>query len=247
MNRAVRIVRPNMVQAYEPGGHVKTENRRLLKNDHVEIILARMTMGGGAQGHVHKSTDQIVFILNGTGSVMKDDKVYEMGQNILLYIPAGTFHGGEVPLNRTDALLSFLVIYSPPLDPLDIFPIGDYMAGNSIRLISPDQVTPYQPVLHAQTENRRLLKTGHIEIILGQVGRSGVIQEHVHETSDQIVFVLEGKGSLMVDGMIVDMEKGTLVYLPRGFSHGGKVPINRTNEPLKSLVIYSPPLTSSFL
>jgi hypothetical protein len=40
MDRSVRIVRPDKVQAYEPGGHAKTENRRLLKTDQVVRVWA---------------------------------------------------------------------------------------------------------------------------------------------------------------------------------------------------------------
>jgi quercetin dioxygenase-like cupin family protein len=242
MDRSVRIVRPDKVQAYEPGGHAKTENRRLLKTDQVEIILGRMTRGGAAQGHVHKATDQIVFILDGTGSVMKDGKIHEIGPDTLLFLPPGAFHGGEVPLNRTDQLLSFLLIYSPPLDPLDIFPIGDYGAGNSIHFITPDEVTPYQRELEAKTANRRLLRTKNLEISLSQISKGGIVEEHAHALNDQILYVIHGTGSLAIVQELVDMEPGTLAFIPKGVPHGGKVPTNRMDSILKSLVIYTPPL-----
>jgi quercetin dioxygenase-like cupin family protein len=242
MNRSVRIVRPDKVQAYEPDGHAKTENRRLLKTNQVEIILGRMTRGGAAQGHVHKTADQIVFVLKGTGSVMKDGKIHEIGPDTLLYIPPGAFHGGEVPLNRTDHLLSFLVIYSPPLDPLDIFPIGDYAAGNSIHLISPDQVTPYQRELRTKNEKRRLLRTKNLEISLSHISKGGIVEEHTHAVNDQILYVIRGSVSLVIERELVDMEHGTLALIPKRVPHGGKVPTNRMDSILKSLVIYTPPL-----
>jgi mannose-6-phosphate isomerase-like protein (cupin superfamily) len=135
MDKQIRIVRPDIVEPYAPGGHAGTENRRLLKTDQVEVILARMTRGGAAEGHFHRTTDQVVFILSGTGSVMKDGKIHDIGPETLLHYPLGAIHGGAVPLNRTDRPLFFLVIYSPPLDPLDIFRVEDYKAIPSISSV----------------------------------------------------------------------------------------------------------------
>ncbi len=112
------------------------------------------------------------------------------------------------------------------------------------QIIRPDDVPAYKPGLHAKTENRRLLKTEHLEILLGEITKGGAAKEHTHETTDQIMFILEGLGSSMIDGKIVDIEPGTLLYIPKGVPHGGDVPLNRTNKLLKFLLIYSPPLKS---
>ncbi len=242
MERPIEIIRPEDLAPYQPEGHSETVNRRLLKTDKVEIILGRMMRGGAAQGHIHKTTDQIVFILNGTGSVVKDGHIHEIGPETLLCFPAGTFHGGAVPLNRTDQLLSFLVIYSPPLDPLDIFPTGDYRANSSIHLISPDRVIPYQRETEAETQDRVLLRTKNLEISLSQVSNGGIIEEHTHAVNDQVLYVIHGTGDLVIDGKPVNMEHGTLALIPKGMPHGGKLPTNRMSSILKSLVIYTPPL-----
>lgn len=237
MDKGARIVRPDMVQAYEPGGHAGTENWRLLKTDQVEVILARMTRGGAAEGHFHRTTDQIVFILSGTGSVMKDGKIHDIGPDTLLHYPLGAIHGGAVPLNRTDRPLFFLVIYSPPLDPLDIFRVEDYKAGNSIHLISPDQVTPCRREVEA--ECRRLLTTKNLEISLNKVPHGGgIVAEHTHAVNDQILYVVQGTGDFVIGGEIVNIEHGTLVFIPKEVSHGVSVPANRVDSILKTIVIH---------
>jgi quercetin dioxygenase-like cupin family protein len=235
-----------MVQAYEPSGHLNTENRRLLRTDQVEIILAKMAQGGAAQGHIHKTTDQIVFTLGRTASGMKDDRLEETGPDTLLhYIPAGTFHGGAVPLNRTDKTLSLLVIYAPPLDPSDIFPAEDDGSGNSGHRISFDQAAAYQTILKAGTEVRRLLRTKTLEINLNQVANGGAIEEHTHALNDQILYVIHGVGSFVIDQEPIEIEPGMLAFIPRGAPHGGKAPTSRMDSILKYLVIYTPALGAS--
>jgi mannose-6-phosphate isomerase-like protein (cupin superfamily) len=244
MEGSIQIIRPEDVASYEPGGHASTQNRRLLRTEGIEIIFGQMTRGGASQGHVHKVTDQLMFILEGTGSIMKDGKIREIMPDTLLYLPTGAFHGGEIPLNRTDKILSFLVIYTPPLNASDIFPEEEKMERKAIQIIEPDQSESHRPDRHLTTKNRRLLRTKNLEIILGWTGKGDVVERHTHSLSDQIIFVIQGAGIVEIGSEVIDVKRGTLALIPKGVSHGGKTPISRTDEPLKSLVIYSPPLTS---
>ena len=114
----------------------------------------------------------------------------------------------------------------------------------SIQIIRPEDVTAYKPDLHMKTENRRLLKTENLEIVLGQMTKGGTAQKHIHKMTDQMIYILQGKGSVTIDGKTVDIEPGTLLYIPKGVPHGGGVGFNRTDDLLKFLLIYSPPLTT---
>jgi quercetin dioxygenase-like cupin family protein len=111
----------------------------------------------------------------------------------------------------------------------------------SIHIIRPEDVETYQPDLHANAVNRRLLRTGHLEIILGMIGRDGGAQEHVHEKNEQFIYMLQGKGRVQTDGKNVIIEPGSLLYFPKGVPHGGESFVE-SEGPAKFLVIYSPPI-----
>ena len=112
----------------------------------------------------------------------------------------------------------------------------------SIQIIKPEDVETYQPDLHANTVNRRLLRTDHLEIILGKISKGGGAQEHVHEKNEQFMYMLEGKGKVQIDGKNIIVEPGNLIYFPKGVPHGGESFVE-SEKPAKFLVIYSPPIT----
>lgn len=61
---------------------------------------------------------------------------------------------------------------------------------------------------------------------------------HVHETQEEIIFVLEGRGySETVDGK-KDLYPGCAAYVPKGVAHAT---INPYAEPMKAIVIKTPP------
>jgi hypothetical protein len=62
----------------------------------------------------------------------------------------------------------------------------------SVHMIRPEDVETYQPHLHPNAANRRLLRTGHLEIILGMIGRAGGAQEHAHEKNEPFISMLQG-------------------------------------------------------
>ena len=45
------------------------------------------------------------------------------------------------------------------------------------------------------------------------------IPEHIHDDQDDIIYVLQGKFKLWVEGEEHDAEKGTLLRVPKGFRH----------------------------
>jgi len=47
-------------------------------------------------------------------------------------------------------------------------------------------------------------------------------REHYHKAATEIYYVLEGEGSLMLDGTEHAVRKGSLVHIPPGVVHGAK-------------------------
>jgi quercetin dioxygenase-like cupin family protein len=47
-------------------------------------------------------------------------------------------------------------------------------------------------------------------------------REHYHKRSTELYYVLEGEGSVILDGIDQQVRKGSLVHIPPGVVHGAK-------------------------
>ena len=63
------------------------------------------------------------------------------------------------------------------------------------------------------------------------------IGAEVHEV-DQVLYVVEGEGKVVLDGAGQEFEKGMIVVVPAGVRHNV---INTDDEPMKLFTIYAPP------
>lgn len=63
------------------------------------------------------------------------------------------------------------------------------------------------------------------------------IGAEVHEV-DQVLYVVEGEGKVVLDGAAQEFEKGMIVVVPAGVRHNV---INTDDEPMKLFTVYAPP------
>lgn len=63
------------------------------------------------------------------------------------------------------------------------------------------------------------------------------IGAEVHKV-DQILYVVEGEGKVVLDGAGQEFEKGMIVVVPAGVRHNV---INTDDEPMKLFTVYAPP------
>jgi quercetin dioxygenase-like cupin family protein len=86
------------------------------------------------------------------------------------------------------------------------------------------------------------LRTTNGAAVLEFVTRKGEEPgEHVHETEDEMFYVLEGELTFECAGSRFDASTGSFVFLPKGVPHGYTF---GTNEPVRLLVITTPPRPS---
>jgi len=71
---------------------------------------------GNVGKHMHPNTNEIQFILDGTGTIWLGDKEVRVKPGDLVVIPKGTPHGGTKPDGRT---LKAIAIKTPPQAPDD--------------------------------------------------------------------------------------------------------------------------------
>ena len=71
---------------------------------------------GNVGKHMHPNTNEIQYILDGTGTIWLGDKEVRVKPGDLVVIPKGTAHGGTKPDGRT---LKAIAIKTPPQAPDD--------------------------------------------------------------------------------------------------------------------------------
>ena len=80
---------------------------------------------------------------------------------------------------------------------------------------------------------------GDITIFLVKLAAGREIPVHVHETQEDIIFILSGKAKMWIDGMgDFDIEKGTFIRVPKNTKHR----IYGVTEDILNYDVFTPPL-----
>lgn len=109
--------------------------------------------------------------------------------------------------------------------------------------VRPQDVPPYHPVNHTGTVNRRLIGAGNVgatkvEVVLGVIEKGKGALPHAHPGIEQVCYLLEGRAHAEVDGEVCELGPGDCCFFPPDMRHVFTVV---SDEPVKVLVIYSPP------
>jgi mannose-6-phosphate isomerase-like protein (cupin superfamily) len=85
---------------------------------------------------------------------------------------------------------------------------------------------------------RKVLFTGtKSQLVLMSLEPGEEIGEEVHAV-DQIIYLVDGDGKVVLDGAEEKLEKGFAVFVPAGTKHNV---INTDDEPVKLFTVYAPP------
>lgn len=75
------------------------------------------------------------------------------------------------------------------------------------------------------------------QLVLMSLRPGEEIGTEVHD-GDQIIYVVDGEGFVVVDNSKLDIEKGSIVFVPTGARHNV---VSNDDEPMKLFTIYAPP------
>lgn len=81
-----------------------------------------------------------------------------------------------------------------------------------------------------------LRKTDHASVHLVQVGDGE--RPHVHQTHDLTVFILRGRGDMVIGTESRPVREGEVIHVPAGTRHYFT---NRGREPAVAAVVFGPP------
>lgn len=86
---------------------------------------------------------------------------------------------------------------------------------------------------------RHVLATGkNTQVVIMNIPGEGEIGEEVHNENDQVLYLVEGAGRVVLNGQISDFEAGDLVLVPAGTKHNF---ITKDGMAMKIITTYSPP------
>lgn len=113
-------------------------------------------------------------------------------------------------------------------------------------IVRANQLKPYSPDAHAGTVNMRIIGqetvgARNVEVVLGIIDPGGQAEPHFHSDIEQVIYLLEGRIEVEMQGEKERMEPGDGVYFPPGEKHQVDV---LGDQPARLLVIYAPPLQS---
>ncbi len=106
-----------------------------------------------------------------------------------------------------------------------------------------DDVTPYHPANHTGTVNRRLIGRDNVgakklEVVLGVIEKGKGALPHAHPGIEQVCYMLAGRARAEVGGETCELGPGDCCFFPADMPHVFTVV---SDEPVKVLVVYSPP------
>jgi mannose-6-phosphate isomerase-like protein (cupin superfamily) len=109
--------------------------------------------------------------------------------------------------------------------------------------VSVDDIPGYHPANHVGTLNRRLISpetvgSRHLEVVHGTIEKGKGALPHAHPGIEQVCYVLEGRARAEVGGQSRELGPGDCCFFPPDLMHVFTVV---SDEPVKLLVIYSPP------
>lgn len=85
---------------------------------------------------------------------------------------------------------------------------------------------------------RRVLHTGaHAQLVAMSLEPDQNIGLEVHLASDQLLFFVEGKGEVVVDGDVIKVEEHDAIFVPAGAWHNVS---NGGHRALKLFTVYAP-------
>ena len=110
-----------------------------------------------------------------------------------------------------------------------------------------DEVPPYHPANHTGTVNRRLIGRENVgaerlEVVLGVIEKDKGALPHAHPGIEQVCYLLAGRARAEVGGESCELEPGDCCFFPPDTPHVFTVV---SEEPVKVLVVYSPPYEES--
>ncbi len=214
--------------------------REVLSLQKVSIAHVVMNAKNISLLHKHSRTTEIYYILYGNGILYHGDNASQVEDGACLIIPPETPHKLQ---NTEKTTLEHLVFAIPPFNPEDLFLLNELdkikephpkvFDNNIMPITAKDGAFIYELL---SEEERRMNGVGLAEGVL-MPQRKAI--SHFHEKSDEVYYIISGKGKIKIRDSISEIKGGNLIYIPKRDIHG----LENTSayEELEVLCLSCPP------
>jgi quercetin dioxygenase-like cupin family protein len=257
------VVKASEVAVFAPKGG-KLEARVLVDGETVnatQASLTLLTLKMDTQLPLHRQTSaKVIYVLDGyarvTGLGKAGGKGIDVGPGDAVYVPANTASG---LLAKCCKLMpsKFLVLYAPGgperpyKDPASAKTGGWTTPVTAQEKQAPPADAPQPKVVHGKAVADLDVAGGKGKVkILFDADAAGdgqayvglltaaagmAVPEHVHDKESEILWIVSGKGEMIVDGQSQPVEAGEAIHIPAGSKHSFK-----TDAGLTAVQFYTP-------
>ncbi len=132
-------------------------------------------------------------------------------------------------------LVPLLFVLGPGTPPAKVPPRGVIVQRESQPVfVAPDGKSGAR-ILLDETTAPGLKEAAMSELLLLP---GATVPEHTHDTSGELVYILEGHGQMTIDGQPREVRAGMAIFIPAGVKHS--VVADTKVEPLRALQVYTP-------
>jgi oxalate decarboxylase/phosphoglucose isomerase-like protein (cupin superfamily) len=89
----------------------KVVDKDLVNSEHIVAGLTIFEPGESSSYHNHPDSEELDYIVRGSGNVISDDEEENFGSNSFMFIPKGVFHRH---MNTGDEPMWMVFMYTPP-------------------------------------------------------------------------------------------------------------------------------------
>jgi putative monooxygenase len=89
----------------------KVVDKDLVNSEHIVAGLTIFEPGESSSYHNHPDSEELDYIVRGSGNVISDDEEENFGSNSFMFIPKGVFHRH---VNTGDETMWMVFMYTPP-------------------------------------------------------------------------------------------------------------------------------------
>jgi quercetin dioxygenase-like cupin family protein len=226
---------PYLVHAELPKGDAKIIPVVLWSGGKASLTLLKLAPSVRLAAHTHPSAEA-VYVVKGILRVRQPGRPQEsLKAGDAAFFAAGEPHSLEAaPLAPTELLQVF-----SPAGPEAAY--GDHAAGGT----TPSKQAASKPAWLAMATKSLPIPTGAIRLLLDGSGapfaldelsaNPGAVPPHKHEGSDELLYILDGKGTTTISGKSFAMSAGDSLRIPAGLEHSLTV-----DEKLTAVQVYAP-------
>jgi mannose-6-phosphate isomerase-like protein (cupin superfamily) len=231
---------PNIINIYDLPIAANVCNQELREAfQKPEYSIAHVSMAGGniSLYHRHEKITEAYFILEGEGILYVDDSAMHVQSTDYVNIEKNKGHKLK---NSNKGVLEHLVIATPSFDPQDVHLLKDRNSYNSKKLNRKrERFAAYDGALVEELNSKEERERLRIGFAYGILPPARNARTHHHNISDEVYFIIKGNGTIKLNNEVSVVQKGSLVYIPKGTSHSLMNLYSKEN--LEALCLSYPP------